>query len=33
MMVRSYSTFAILTGTVLLVLIVASAFLGYVLVW
>ena len=33
MMIRSYSTFAIITGTVLLILIVASSFLGYVLVW
>ena len=33
MMVRSYGTYAIVTGTVLLVLLVASAFLGYVLVW
>lgn len=33
MLVGSYSSFAILTGTVLLVLIVASSFLGYVLLW
>lgn len=33
MMIRSYSSFAILTGTVLLILIVASSFLGYVLLW
>lgn len=33
MMIRSYSSFAILSGTILLILIVASSFLGYVLVW
>ena len=33
MLVRSYSSFAILTGSLLLVLLVASAFLGYVLLW
>ena len=33
MLVRSYSSYALLTGTILLVLIVASSFLGYVLVW
>lgn len=33
MMIRSYGTYAILTGTLLLILIVVSSFLGYVLLW